>query len=176
MILDPPAFVKRKKDMPKAQAAYRKLNQLASAAPVDRDGMLVSCSCSYHISGRRAADCHPDGGAPHQPLRAGARGGGQSPDHPVHPAIPETRYLKAFFCRVSAGLNAPNDSVSRFDPIAFAIGPFVGFGPLKVHWYGIMYLVAFAAGWWLGRLRAAKPGSTWKPADVDDFMFFARSA
>jgi len=27
--------------------------------------------------------------------------GGQSPDHPVHPAIPETRYLKAFFCRVT---------------------------------------------------------------------------
>jgi 23S rRNA (cytosine1962-C5)-methyltransferase len=29
---------------------------------------------------------------------------GQSPDHPVHPAIPETRYLKAFFCRVSREL------------------------------------------------------------------------
>ena len=35
-----------------------------------------------------------------------------------------------------------------------------------------MYLVAFAAAWWLGRVRAAKPGSTWKPADIDDFMFF----
>ena len=30
--------------------------------------------------------------------------GGQSPDHPVHPAIPETRYLKAYFCRVNDGL------------------------------------------------------------------------
>ena len=56
--------------------------------------------------------------------------------------------------------------------IALEIGPFFGIGPLKVHWYGIMYLVAFAAAWWLGRLRANKPGSTWKPADIDDFMFF----
>jgi phosphatidylglycerol:prolipoprotein diacylglycerol transferase len=59
-----------------------------------------------------------------------------------------------------------------FDNIAFEIGPFGNFGPLKVHWYGITYLVAFAAAWWLGRVRANKPGSTWKPADIDDFMFF----
>src|SRR5215510_15376360 len=59
-----------------------------------------------------------------------------------------------------------------FDKIAFEIGPFGNFGPLKVHWYGIMYLVAFSVGWFLARLRAKKPGSTWKPADVDDFMFF----
>jgi phosphatidylglycerol:prolipoprotein diacylglycerol transferase len=32
--------------------------------------------------------------------------------------------------------------------------------------------VAFAAAWWLGRVRAKRPGSTWKPADIDDFMFF----
>jgi phosphatidylglycerol---prolipoprotein diacylglyceryl transferase len=54
-----------------------------------------------------------------------------------------------------------------FDPIAIALGP------VKVHWYGIMYLVGFAAAWWLGRVRAARPGSTWKPLDVDDFIFFA---
>ena len=59
-----------------------------------------------------------------------------------------------------------------FDKIAFEIGPFFGHGPLKVHWYGIMYLIAFAAGWFLARLRAKKPGSTWKPVDVDDFLFF----
>jgi len=56
--------------------------------------------------------------------------------------------------------------------IAIEIGPFFGYGPLKVHWYGIMYLVAFAAAWWLGRVRAKKPGSTWTLADIDDFMFF----
>ena len=36
-----------------------------------------------------------------------------------------------------------------------------------------MYLVGFAAAWWLGRVRAARPGSTWKALDVDDFIFFA---
>jgi len=56
--------------------------------------------------------------------------------------------------------------------IALEIGPFFGYGPLKVHWYGIMYLVAFGVAWWLGRVRAAKPGSTWSLADIDDFMFF----
>jgi phosphatidylglycerol:prolipoprotein diacylglycerol transferase len=54
-----------------------------------------------------------------------------------------------------------------FDPIAFEIGP------VKVHWYGIMYLVGFASAWWLGRRRAALPGSTWTDTDVDDFIFFA---
>jgi phosphatidylglycerol:prolipoprotein diacylglycerol transferase len=59
-----------------------------------------------------------------------------------------------------------------FNKIALEIGPFFGYGPLKVHWYGIMYLVAFAAAWWLGRIRAKQPGSTWKAVDIDDFMFF----
>src|SRR5687768_11852372 len=59
-----------------------------------------------------------------------------------------------------------------FDKIALEIGPFGDFGPLKIHWYGIMYLVAFAAAWWLGRVRAQRPGSTWSLADIDDFMFF----
>jgi phosphatidylglycerol:prolipoprotein diacylglycerol transferase len=53
------------------------------------------------------------------------------------------------------------------DPVAFALGP------VKVHWYGLMYVFGFAAGWWLGRRRAAAPGSTWKPVDVDDLIFFA---
>jgi phosphatidylglycerol:prolipoprotein diacylglycerol transferase len=56
--------------------------------------------------------------------------------------------------------------------IALEIGPIAGYGPLKIHWYGIMYLVAFAAAWWLGRVRANRPGSTWKAVDIDDFMFF----
>jgi phosphatidylglycerol:prolipoprotein diacylglycerol transferase len=45
-------------------------------------------------------------------------------------------------------------------------------GPIKVHWYGIMYLLGFAAAWWLARRRAAQARSTWKPADVDDLIFF----
>lgn len=54
-----------------------------------------------------------------------------------------------------------------FDPIAIELGP------VKVHWYGIMYLIGFGAAWWLARFRARRPGSTWKPVDVDDFIFFA---
>jgi phosphatidylglycerol:prolipoprotein diacylglycerol transferase len=55
----------------------------------------------------------------------------------------------------------------EIDPVAFALGP------VKVHWYGLMYVVGFIAGWWLARKRAAMPGSTWKPVDVDDLIFFA---
>ena len=54
----------------------------------------------------------------------------------------------------------------NINPIAFRIGP------LKVHWYGIMYLIGFACGWGLGRYRGSRPGSTWKPVDVDDLIFF----
>jgi 23S rRNA (cytosine1962-C5)-methyltransferase len=100
VILDPPAFAKRKKDAPQAQAAYRKLNQLALPL-IDRDGLLVTCSCSYHV-GADDFLAAIQGAARHgsrfvQVLELG----GQSPDHPVHPAIPETRYLKSFFCRVT---------------------------------------------------------------------------
>jgi 23S rRNA (cytosine1962-C5)-methyltransferase len=103
VIVDPPAFAKRRKDLPKALAAYKRLNQLAMTL-LSSDGILVSCSCSYHVSAEdlqdaiakaaRAADKHL------QILEFG----GQAPDHPVHPAIPETRYLKAYFCRVTDGL------------------------------------------------------------------------
>ena len=49
----------------------------------------------------------------------------------------------------------------------------ISFGWLAIRWYGLMYVIGFAAAWWLGRLRAAAPGSTWKPIDVDDLIFFA---
>ena len=55
----------------------------------------------------------------------------------------------------------------EFDRVAFSIGP------VDVHWYGLMYVVGFIAGWWLARRRAAAPNSTWKPVDVDDLIFFA---
>jgi 23S rRNA (cytosine1962-C5)-methyltransferase len=99
LIVDPPAFIKRRKDLPKGEAAYRKLNQLALKLAAD-EALLVSCSCSWHLpaealpqllqSAANSAGCE---------LRLIAQGG-QSPDHPVHPAMPETRYLKALFARV----------------------------------------------------------------------------
>lgn len=103
VIIDPPAFAKRKKDLPKAQAAYRRLNQLALQL-LDAEGILASCSCSYHLSDEDLVDAIGKAarGADRQ-LQILERGG-QSPDHPVHPAIPETRYLKTYFCRVNGTL------------------------------------------------------------------------
>jgi 23S rRNA (cytosine1962-C5)-methyltransferase len=100
LIVDPPAFVKRRKDLPQGTAAYRKLNQLALKLAAD-GALLVSCSCSWHLP----ADALPEllqSAATHAgcSLRIIASGG-QSADHPVHPAMPETRYLKAVFAHVS---------------------------------------------------------------------------
>ncbi|WP_303909561.1 prolipoprotein diacylglyceryl transferase [Thiohalomonas denitrificans] len=53
------------------------------------------------------------------------------------------------------------------DPVA------ISFGPVQVHWYGLMYLVGFVGGWWLGRRRAAQPRWNWKPAQVDDLVFYS---
>ncbi len=52
------------------------------------------------------------------------------------------------------------------DPVALSLGP------LKVHWYGLMYLVGFGGGWWLGRWRAQRPGALLTPAQVDDLVFY----
>ncbi len=100
IVLDPPAFIKRKRDSARGQAGYRKLNQLAMRL-LERDALLVSCSCSYHLGAEELL------GLIQAAARHSARfvqvlyTGAQSPDHPIHPAIPETRYLKAFFCRVT---------------------------------------------------------------------------
>jgi 23S rRNA (cytosine1962-C5)-methyltransferase len=101
IVLDPPAFVKRRKDLAAGKEAYRRLNQLAMQL-LDRDGMLISCSCSHHMSAEdllaaiQSAARHL--GRDAQVLEQGM----QAPDHPVHPAIPETSYLKAFYVRVVA--------------------------------------------------------------------------
>jgi len=52
------------------------------------------------------------------------------------------------------------------DPVAISLGP------LHVRWYGLMYLVGFLGAWWLARRRAARAGSTWTPAEVDDLIFY----
>jgi 23S rRNA (cytosine1962-C5)-methyltransferase len=103
LVVDPPAFAKRKKDVPKALAAYKRLNQLAIQL-IATDGILVSCSCSQHVSAEELQDAAAKaarGANKHLQL---LELGGQAPDHPVHPAIPETRYLKAYFCRVNDSL------------------------------------------------------------------------
>jgi 23S rRNA (cytosine1962-C5)-methyltransferase len=100
VIIDPPAFAKRKKDVPKALAAYKRLNQLAMQVTAD-DGILVSCSCSYHVSAEELQDAIAKAARSADRHLQILEAGGQAPDHPVHPAIPETRYLKTYFCRVN---------------------------------------------------------------------------
>ena len=103
IVLDPPALIKRKKDFKAGYEAYRRLNQLALQV-LENDGILVSASCSHHLSKANL----------HEILRSSARHidrhmaffatAGQGFDHPVHPAIPETNYLKTYFCSVSSSL------------------------------------------------------------------------
>jgi 23S rRNA (cytosine1962-C5)-methyltransferase len=68
-----------------------------------KDGLLVSCSCSHHLSRDelmsvvRAEARHVDRSAQVVAI------GGQAFDHPIHPAIPETEYLKCLFVRVLPG-------------------------------------------------------------------------
>jgi len=99
VVVDPPAFVKRRKDHAAGLRAYFEINRLALEllAP---GGLLISASCSYHVSAaellnevRKAAIQSS------RELQVIAQGH-QAPDHPVHPAMPETNYLKAFFSRV----------------------------------------------------------------------------
>lgn len=54
----------------------------------------------------------------------------------------------------------------EIDPVVVALGP------LKVHWYGLMYLLAFGSAWWLGKRRAQAAGAPLKPAEVDDLIFY----
>jgi 23S rRNA (cytosine1962-C5)-methyltransferase len=99
VILDPPAFVKRKKDFAEGRLAYRRINEMAMQV-LARDGILVTCSCSYHMSRTTLLEAVQQG-ARHLDRQVQVLSQlQQAPDHPVHPAIPETDYLKGFICRV----------------------------------------------------------------------------
>lgn len=99
IVVDPPAFIQKRKDIRNGEQAYERINQLAMRL-LSSDGILVSASCSMHLQNERLVDI----------LRSCSRRldrqaqiieqGHQGPDHPVHPAIMETNYLKAYFLRV----------------------------------------------------------------------------
>jgi len=100
VILDPPAFIKRRKDLDRGVDAYLRLNRLGLQL-LRPEGLLVTSSCSFHLpkflflrTVQKAAVLQ---NRHLQLLEAGQ----QSADHPVHPAIDETSYLKTLFLRVT---------------------------------------------------------------------------
>jgi 23S rRNA (cytosine1962-C5)-methyltransferase len=99
VVIDPPAFIKRKKDIKEGTQAYQRLNQMAMQV-LAKDGILVSCSCSYHLHRDELRDILLKSSRHIDRFMELVEEGHQGPDHPVHPAIPETGYLKAFFARL----------------------------------------------------------------------------
>jgi 23S rRNA (cytosine1962-C5)-methyltransferase len=94
VLADPPPFVKSKKDLEPGAKAYRKLARLAADVTAP-GGLLLMASCSHNIVPDRFAEECAQG-----LLRAGRRAAlirqaGAGPDHPVHPLLPESAYLKA---------------------------------------------------------------------------------
>ncbi|CAA7611925.1 class I SAM-dependent rRNA methyltransferase [Magnetospirillum sp. UT-4] len=94
VVVDPPAFVKSKKDLQAGAKGYRKMARLA-AALVEPGGFLFAASCSHHMPAELFAEEIAHG------LSLAGRSGrilrtaGAGPDHPVHPWLPESAYLKA---------------------------------------------------------------------------------
>ena len=99
VIVDPPALVKRRKDVAAGERLYERVNR-AAIRLVREGGILISCSCSHHMPAenlqRAILGAAKDEGRRAQILEQHR----QPPDHPVQPAMPETEYLKAFFVRV----------------------------------------------------------------------------
>ena len=99
VMVDPPAFIKRRKDMRSGENAYHRLNYQALQL-LEPGGFLISSSCSMHLAAERLQQlllqAARDSGRRLQILERGFQG----MDHPVHPAIAETAYLKTLFCRV----------------------------------------------------------------------------
>lgn len=93
VIADPPSFVKAKKDIAVGARAYRKLARL-SAGAVERGGFLFIASCSHNMTPELFA--HEVGAGIAAAVRGGRilMSGGAGPDHPVHPQLGETAYLK----------------------------------------------------------------------------------
>lgn len=99
VVIDPPAFITRRKDTKSGEAAYYRANQLAMRL-VAKGGTLVTASCSMHLKEEKL----------HEIIRSNSRSlerfsqliyrGTQAPDHPVHASIEETEYLKALFYRI----------------------------------------------------------------------------
>lgn len=100
VMLDPPAFIKRKKDFDNGTEAYRRINQLGMHL-LDAEGILITSSCSQHCSRDDLKDVIRRASLKAKAQTQILEYGFQAHDHPIHPAIPETEYLKTLFCKIS---------------------------------------------------------------------------
>jgi 23S rRNA (cytosine1962-C5)-methyltransferase len=98
VILDPPALVKRRKDASAGERHYLRLHEAAFRL-LKEDGFLVSASCSHHVASDRLQRIALDGAHETGRRLQVLERHGHAPDHPIHPAMPETEYLKALFLR-----------------------------------------------------------------------------
>jgi 23S rRNA (cytosine1962-C5)-methyltransferase len=99
IVLDPPAFIKRRKDKKEGTLAYKRLNQ-AALQLLSKDGILITSSCSHHMSQHELLQTVQQAGRHCDRSLQLLEQGQQGPDHPIHPAIPETAYLKTLYFRV----------------------------------------------------------------------------
>jgi len=99
IILDPPAFIKKQKDITKGMAAYLKLHRQAIRI-LQPNGILLTTSCSLHLSRDMLLDILRQAMIKENRKIVIVEQLHQAQDHPIHPAIPETNYLKGFIARV----------------------------------------------------------------------------
>lgn len=100
VVLDPPAFIKGKKNLREGMQAYRRLNALGLEV-LKPGGMLITSSCSYHMARSQLLNVVRQGAVKQNSSLQLLQYGQQGADHPVHPAIPETAYLKTLFLHKS---------------------------------------------------------------------------
>ncbi len=99
VIADPPAFVKSKKDLGAGLRGYRKMTRLA-AALVAPGGFLFVASCSHNVEPQMFAEEVRRGLVDAERTGRILRASGAAPDHPVHPALLESAYLKALLLQL----------------------------------------------------------------------------
>jgi 23S rRNA (cytosine1962-C5)-methyltransferase len=100
IVLDPPAFAKTRKNLETALRAYKELN-LRALKMLRPGGILVTCSCSYHVGEAEFLEVVTDAARDvHKTLRLLEKRG-QAKDHPILPTVPETSYLKCLILGVS---------------------------------------------------------------------------
>ena len=100
IVLDPPAFAKSKRDLDAALRGYKELN-LRALKMLRPGGVLVTCSCSYHVSQAEFLEMLADAARDARRTLRLVEVRGQSKDHPVLLNVPETAYLKCVIAIVS---------------------------------------------------------------------------